>query len=226
MALAAMGYSLIRGSSTYPAAPEALQALLDDKTVVEQTNQYIRIASMQSDGEAYMLYPHDEIAPESYAPLAKAISEHFQMDVFIVKYPFNHMLLGIGRGKQIASSHPNISSWHLMFHGNGGTLSNANLPSKASSLAFITSHPLVSLHTQVPTIVIRGSLDEVNNTASWQKKRKLFPEDSIYYEIAKGNFSYFANFGLLPQDSAGLITANEQQQLTLEYLEDFHKDFN
>lgn len=222
-AFSAIMYAFVTGSATYPPDQSALLAMQStETTIVVETKSYISFSPAGSQSsQGFLIYPHDNIDPQAYAPLAKAMQERFNTTLIILKYPFKYQWLGIYQPRQITMSFDDISSWNLIMHGNGGLLSNLLVPTNTNVLIYLSSYPLIKRDEIQDVMVLRGTLDEINDETQWLKQRKKFPVQSIFYELDKANFSHFANFGILPADSAGLITPLEQQQALLDYVEDF-----
>ena len=60
----------------------------DQTIIVEKTDQYIHFQPTQSQQPAAFIFlPGGMVAPEAYAPMSHAISEH-GFNVFILKLPF------------------------------------------------------------------------------------------------------------------------------------------
>src|ERR671913_106987 len=129
------------------------KAILEsDQTVkVEKTDQYIRFQPVENpQPTGFIFLPGGMVAPEAYAPMSRAISEH-GFNVFILKLPFGSAPLDsqetdvMMQALEIIDAYISIPYWTVGGHSRGAAISArfASLHAEAfDGLVLIgTSHP-------------------------------------------------------------------------------------
>ncbi len=221
-AVCAMIFAFLRFQVKYQPTQEAFDAMQSDSMItVTSTADYDRYQPAASQAHGIVIYPDERIHPAAYAVLARTMAQELQSEVFVRHYPFGSTLLGLTNQKKLFQINEGIQTWDVVLHGNGAFQSSFMKQLPVRSLIFLSGAPSWNIADQIDSMVVRGTLDGVNPQSSWQKKRKLFPEEAIYYAIEGGNFSNYVNTQLFREDFIGTITTQEQQDSTIEYIEDF-----
>src|SRR5687767_2186936 len=123
----------------------------DQTIIVEKTDQYIHFQPTQSQqSSAFIFLPGGMVAPEAYAPMSRAISEH-GFNVFILKLPFGSAPLDsqeadvMQHALKIIDANPSLQYWTVGGHSRGEAIASrfASLHGESfDGLILIgTSHP-------------------------------------------------------------------------------------
>ena len=194
---------------TYSSAEEEALALIENETSDE-------IVFGQSD-RALIFYPGGKVAPEAYAPLAKALSDEGIMCI-IAKMPFNLAVFAPDSADKIRENHPEVKTWYIGGHSLGGSMAAANAgknPDVYDALILLASYSASDI-SRVPIRVlsIYGSEDGVLNREKYASSLSNLPKKTKQVIINGGNHALFGSYGEQKGDGKPLITPSEQLELT------------
>ena len=114
---------------------EAESALASDAVVFVKHEPWLSFEP--TDGtvnSGFIFYPGGRVAPEAYAPLARALAENGVLAV-IVHMPLNLAVLNPDAAASVIAAYPQVSTWVLGGHSLGG----------AMAARFAYSHPRQSV---------------------------------------------------------------------------------
>ena len=208
------------------------RAILEsDQTVtVEKTNQYIHFQPNENQQPAgFIFLPGGMVAPEAYAPLSRAISEH-GFNVFILKLPFGSAPLDsqeadvMLQALEIINTNPSIHYWTVGGHSRGAAIASrfASMHGKAfNELILIgTSHPKEEAfdlsNTDLSVIKIYAANDGLASTDEVEANAQYLPDDTRWVPIDGGNHSQFGYYGSQLGDNSATISRERQQELTVD----------
>lgn len=165
-----------------------------------------------------VFYPGAKVDYKAYLPLAVKCANQGIMFV-IVKMPLDYAFNRINAAKKIYKKYPQIQNWYVGGHSLGGAMAasfisqNENFDGLVLLAAFST-HDLSQKNIDV--LSVYGSNDKVLGMASYQKYRSNLPENFEELVIEGGNHAQFGNYGEQKGDGQASITAEEQQNLTVD----------
>jgi len=208
------------------------KAILEsDQTVnVEKTDQYIRFQPVENpQPTGFIFLPGGMVAPEAYAPMSRAISEH-GFNVFILKLPFGSAPLDsqeadvMRQALEIIDSNTSLQYWIVGGHSRGAAIAArfASLHEESfDGLVLIgTSHPKEAAFdlskTNVSVTKIYATNDGLASTDEVEANARYLPDDTKWVLIEGGNHSQFGYYGGQLGDNAATISREQQQELTIE----------
>lgn len=210
----------------YKASADAVEALqTDGEVTVTESDDAITFAPDGDDPEAGIIfYPGGKVEAEAYAPLLRSLAE---ADLLVVaaKMPFHLAVFDANAAEAIMSQDNEVEDWYLAGHSLGGVMASgfaADQPDEVAGLIFLAAYPSEDLAAApFPVLSIYGSEDEVLNRESYEEAQEKLPE--IYTEIVLdgGNHGQFGDYGLQAGDGTATITAEQQQQQTVEAITAF-----
>ena len=202
----------------------------DQTIIVEKTDQYIRFQPTQSQQPAAFIFlPGGMVAPEAYAPMSRAISEH-GFNVFILKLPFGSAPLGpqeadvMRQALEIIDSNTSLQYWIVGGHSRGAAIASRFASLHAESLDGLvligTSHPKEEAsdlsNTNLSVTKIYATNDGLASTDEVEANARYLPDDTKWVLIEGGNHSQFGYYGGQLGDNAATISREQQQELTIE----------
>lgn len=205
---------LVYTSIYYKADNMASNVLAEDNVeVVTEDLIYIEVDHPSED--ALIFYPGAKVEYTAYLPLLKEIAEKVEINVVLVKMPFNMAIFDWDRADDIIEMYPDINTWYIGGHSMGGAMASnyasAN-PGKIEGLILMGAY-IYGDYPPSNTLTIYGSLNQ-------SVKDKIDYTENIV-EIEGGNHAQFGNYGKQKGDSDGTITTEEQQRLTVEAVLEF-----
>jgi pimeloyl-ACP methyl ester carboxylesterase len=205
--------------------------LESDQTVtVEKTDQYIRFQPAENpQPTGFIFLPGGMVAPESYAPMSRAISEH-GFTVFILKLPFGSAPLDsqeadvMQHALEIIDSNASIQYWTVGGHSRGAAIAARFASLHGGSfdgLVLIgTSHPKEEAfdlsNTNLPVTKIYATSDGLASTDEVEANARYLPDDTTWILIEGGNHSQFGYYGSQLGDNTATISRERQQELTID----------
>ena len=208
------------------------KAILEsDQTVnVEKTDQYIRFQPVENpQPTGFIFLPGGMVAPEAYAPMSRAISEH-GFNVFILKLPFGSAPLDsqeadvMRQALEIIDSNTSLQYWIVGGHSRGAAIASRFASLHGESLDGLiligTSHPKEEAsdlsNTNLSVTKIYATNDGLASTDEVEATAQYLPDDTKWVLIEGGNHSQFGYYGSQLGDNAATISREQQQELTSE----------
>ena len=205
--------------------------LESDQTVnVEKTDGYIRFQPVENpQPTGFIFLPGGMVAPEAYAPMSRAISEH-GFNVFVLKLPFGSAPLNsheadvMRQALEIIESNPTILYWTVGGHSRGAAIASRFASLHAGSfngLVLIgTSHPKEEVfdlsNTNLSVTKIYATNDGLASTDEVEANARYLPDNTTWILIEGGNHAQFGYYGNQLGDNAATISREQQQELTID----------
>ncbi|MGL6297740.1 MAG: alpha/beta hydrolase [Methanobacteriaceae archaeon] len=220
----------------YHANESAISTISNTSNVtVSETNDYIYFEAIGTNNHSIfsksnssnltgkkglIFYPGGKVAPESYAPLAKKISES-GYDVAIAKMPFNLAILDTNKANMILNEHSDVN-WIIGGHSLGGSAASSFASSNSNSvngIVFLASYPIDNMSdTGIKGLSIVGSNDGVLNKEEFNKAKTKFPINTDFQVINGGNHAYFGDYGFQSGDNNASISQATQENETVNLI--------
>lgn len=231
IALCLTWIALLTGCKSYPAMEEAQSALEStDQLRVETDKHGIHFIPAQPTSDlGIILYPGASIAPESYAPMMRALAEQGMIAV-ISRFPSNLAILAPNRATQISSKYDEqVNRWILGGHSLGGAMatrfikSQGPVPDQFPALFLLAAYPSAAdsisdygLHA----LSLSASEDGLTSAAEIDTSRLRLPPHTQFITIEGGNHAQFGWYGEQEKDNPALISREQQQTQILNALDD------
>jgi dienelactone hydrolase len=212
-----MGFTLWV-SNVHEAMAEAEVSLESDAHVQVGTDPWI---SFQPRGKAaatgLILYPGGRVAPEAYAPPARAIAEAGYL-VVIPPMPLNLAVLDIGKAAEITDAYTQIKAWAIGGHSLGGAMAAqyaGQHPEQIDGLVLWASHPAESndlSDRDFAAVSIYGTRDGLADLDTVLAARDNLPPSTEWIAIEGGNHAGFGWYGEQDGDLTAAISREKQQK--------------
>ncbi|KNZ43027.1 alpha/beta hydrolase [Acetobacterium bakii] len=209
----------------YHADTVAHEALISDNlvTVEEQGNLTIFSPADKEIDQGFVFYPGGKVEAIAYAPLMRSLAQEGFTTV-IVGMPFNLAVFNADGANEAMEALPEITTWFIGGHSLGGAMASdyvAGNPEKLAGLVLMGAYPNTTLaQTDITVLSLYGSEDGVLNREAFEQAKEKMPTDVSYQEITGGNHGNFGNYGEQEGDGIALISAPEQQAITVEKIKD------
>ena len=197
---------------------------------IEKTDHYIRFQPVENpQSTGFIFLPGGMVAPEAYAPMSRAISEH-GFNVFILNLPFGSAPLDsqetgvMQQALEIIDANPSIPYWTVGGHSRGAAIASRFASLHGESLDGLvligTSHPKEAAFdlskTDLSVTKIYATKDGLASTDEVEANARYLPDDTAWILIEGGNHSQFGYYGSQLGDNAATISREQQQELTIE----------
>ena len=212
--LSSIAVFVIYASSYYKSDEVAIDYYENDHSLLIEHDS-ITIPSSNQKTSAFIFYPGAKVEFSAYLPLFEKLNEETDMMVVLLKMPLNFAFLNINAADKIIEEYPEIESWFIVGHSLGGAMAS----SYASSHQDIIDGLIVLgayVYGDYPidqSLTIYGSL----NTSV---EEKLTYSENIVV-IEGGNHAQFGNYGFQKGDEVASISAEDQQNQTVDAIIDF-----
>ena len=204
----------------YHADPQAAEALESDDAVTVTAQGDYWYFDGPSEENAYIFYPGGKVEAAAYAPLMHRLAAA-GVDSYLVKMPFNIGFFGIGRAERIMKDAA-YDHWYIGGHSLGGVAAASFAEGHADSLSgiiLLAAYPTGKIDESLQGLMIHGSEDQVLNMEAVSASWELW--NSAEYVIDGGNHAQFGDYGQQKGDGKALISAAEQQELTVSEILEF-----
>ena len=200
-------------SDYYQAEDVALEVLAQNSGITVQDNLTILSPSYPTD-TAIVFYPGAKVEAEAYLPLLDRIRQT-GVTCILVHMPFHMAIFDVNAAETAMAQYPEIQHWYIAGHSMGGAMASqfaADHPNEVDGLILMGAY-LYGDYPVEKTLTIYGSLNQS-------------VEDHIDYtenivEIEGGNHAQFGNYGPQKGDLPATISAQEQQEQTVNAIEAF-----
>lgn len=215
----------------YRADTNAVNALVSNEQVrVVETGDAIMFFPLDSETTTGLIfYPGGKVAPQAYAPLIRKVAENGMVAV-IAKMPFNLAVLNQDAASNVMAMNEvsMVNNWYIAGHSLGGSMASdyaVKYPHLVKGVILMGAYPNQSPEaTGLAYLSITGSEDLIVNRDSFAAA--IWPDMTEFETIEGGNHSYFGDYGLQEGDSAGTISRNQQQQMTVLWIDSFVRGTN
>lgn len=201
-------------SLNYYKSDETAKAILKKENIKIEKN-IITLYPETNSNTGIIFYPGAKVEYISYLPLLNKLTEQGYV-CFLPKMPLNFAFFDYNVADNIINNNPNIKNWYVSGHSLGGAMASyytsKNL-NKVNGVILVGAY----VYGDIPldkTLVLYGSNDLILN------KEKLKNKDNEIL-IKGGNHSMFGNYGHQKNDGKGTITTEEQQEITVNFINEF-----
>lgn len=201
-------------SLNYYKSDETAKEILKKENIKIEKN-IITLYPETNSNTGIIFYPGAKVEYISYLPLLNKLTEQGYV-CFLPKMPLNFAFFDYNIADNIINNNPNIKNWYVSGHSLGGAMASyytsKNL-NKVNGVILVGAY----VYGDIPldkTLVLYGSNDLILN------KEKLKNKDNEIL-IKGGNHSMFGNYGHQKNDGKGTITTEEQQEITVNFINEF-----
>lgn len=201
-------------SLNYYKSDETAKEILKKENIKIEKN-IITLYPETNSNTGIIFYPGAKVEYISYLPLLNKLTEQGYV-CFLPKMPLNFAFFDYNVADNIINNNPNIKNWYVSGHSLGGAMASyytsKNL-NKVNGVILVGAY----VYGDIPldkTLVLYGSNDLILN------KEKLKNKDNEIL-IKGGNHSMFGNYGHQKNDGKGTITTEEQQEITVNFINEF-----
>lgn len=201
----------------YHADPLARAALESDATVQVKETDYGWLFDGPSERDALIFYPGAKVEETAYAPLLHLLAGE-GMDVCLVKMPFRLAFFGLSKADDLIARY-GYSSWYIGGHSLGGAMAAnyaADHGKQLTGVVLLAAYATKKLDDSLKVTLLYGSEDQVLNRTKLKEGEQFLPDHAAVRVIEGGNHAQFGNYGEQKGDGKALISAEEQQRLTVE----------
>ena len=203
----------------YHADESADRALRSDEKVHVEKTDTGWLFDGPSESNAFIFYPGAKVEETAYAPLLHRIAEQ-ETDVFLVKMPFRIAFFGVDLADDLIKKY-SYDRWYIGGHSLGGVAACSYAekhPEQVGGVILLASYPVKSIKNVPALVSIYGSEDGVLNMKKMAETEKYAAENYKSYVIEGGNHAQFGNYGEQKGDGNPGISADEQQEQTVEMI--------
>ena len=196
--------------SDYYKADAAAMALAEDQSQVRAEGNLYVLEPAEDPAAGLVFYPGGKVAAEAYLPLMDRLRDQGVLCV-LVKMPFNLAVFGKNRVEEAFAEFPEIDVWYLGGHSLGGAMASSYLsdnPDSAAGLILLGAYVYGDVGTD-RALTVYGSEDLVLD------RTKIDYTENVLV-IEGGNHAGFGNYGPQKGDGAASVSADAQQQETVE----------
>ena len=200
-------------SDYYRAEDVALAVTTQSSGISQQDNLTILSPTYPTD-TAIIFYPGAKVEAEAYLPLLDQIRQTGVICI-LVHMPFHMAIFDANAAEEVMAQFPEYQHWYMAGHSMGGAMASqfaSEHPDEVDGLILMGAY-IYGDYPDDDTLTIYGSLNQS-------------VEDNIDYtenivEIEGGNHAQFGNYGPQKGDLPATISAEEQQEQTVEAIEAF-----
>ena len=203
----------------YHAEESARAALKSDESVIVTQKEYGWLFDGPSETDALIFYPGGKVEETAYAPLLHRLAEQ-GMDICLVRMPFRLAVFGANKADQVMEQH-DYEHWYIGGHSLGGSMAASYAATHSSQLSgvfMLAAYPTKPLDENIMALIIYGSEDGVLNMSKLEEAFRYLPDSGEVYMIEGGNHAQFGNYGTQAGDGHAVISSEEQQQRTAEWI--------
>lgn len=200
-------------SDYYRAEDVALEVMAQDSGISVQDNLTILSSSVPSD-TAIIFYPGAKVEATAYLPLLDKIRQT-GVTCILVDMPFHMAIFDSNAAQDVMEDFPEYSHWYIAGHSMGGAMASqfaASHPDEVDGLILLGAY-IYGDYSPQDTLTIYGSLNQ-------SVEDKLDYTENVV-EIQGGNHAQFGNYGPQKGDLPATISAEEQQNQTVDAIRTF-----
>ena len=167
---------------------------------------------------ALIFYPGAKVEYTSYLPMLTRLASR-GIDCYLLEMPLNMAMLGENEAESIINN-SSYSHYLLSGHSLGGVAaaSYLNHSGKGDGLILMATYPTDKISK--PVLSIYGSEDAVLNKESYEKSKPLM-SNLTEFVVEGGNHAQFGNYGKQNGDNDAKISAENQQNQTVNSIIEF-----
>ncbi|MEG1847599.1 MAG: alpha/beta fold hydrolase [Lachnospiraceae bacterium] len=199
----------------YHAQDMAISVMTGDTSIKTIDNLTILSPGISSD-TGIILYPGAKVEAIAYLPILEKLKNEGYTCV-LVKMPFNMAIFDANAADEVFEQVPNIKKWYIAGHSMGGAMASSYASKnsdKVKGLILMGAY-LYGNYPEEKALTVYGSFnDNLEQHISYKKN---------IIKIEGGNHAQFGNYGKQKGDPDATITAEEQQNITVDAIEQFIK---
>lgn len=206
----------------YQPLPEAQASMVSDSVVHVQTEPWLIFEPRMVDPIAgLILYPGGRVAPEAYAPTARALAERGHV-VVIVPMPLNLAVFAPNVALEVIEQMGLVQHWAVGGHSLGGAMAARfadEHPAEVEGLVLWASYPARSndlRRQELAVVSIYATGDGLASPQEVLASERLLPPDTRFVEIEGGNHAQFGWYGPQSGDGQADISLQAQQQVIID----------
>lgn len=212
-------------SDSYAPGNEAVSALSSTERVevVKMKDYQAFLPQEELGNDGLIFYPGGKVEAAAYAPLMQELAEK-RIPSYLINMPFNLAVFDINAADAIINEAVGIENWYLAGHSLGGAMASSYAENNADQLAgliLLASYSAVDLtESDIPTLLIYGTADEVLDKETYQENRSFVPnmEELV---LEGGNHAQFGDYGEQAGDGIATMSASEQLKQTVSAIIQF-----
>ncbi len=209
------------GGCVYLAIPYEVEAValeIEEYDNVTVEGSVTQIRPEEDTDVAIIFYPGSKVESKAYLPLFAKVVEETGVTCFLVDMPFNQAFFDSDAAEDIITQHEEIDHWYMAGHSLGGSMASdyASKNQKQIAGVIVLGSYVYGDYPTDKSLTVYGTFN-----------RSV--EDGIDYTdnivvIEGGNHAQFGNYGKQPGDPDATITAEEQQDITVEAIHRFLRE--
>ena len=203
---------------------EAESALASDAAVLVRREPWLSFEPTEATvSSGFIFYPGGRVAPEAYAPLARALAEKGVLAV-IVPMPLNLAVLNPDAAAAVIAAYPQVSAWVIGGHSLGGAMAARfayTHPDAVTGLVLLAAYPESHIdlrERRLAVATVYGDRDGLATLPEIEASFLRLPEAARKILIAGANHAQFGWYGPQAGDLSPRISRREQQEQALNAL--------
>lgn len=164
---------------------------------------------------AIIFYPGAKVEYTSYLPLFTDLASK-DIDCYLVEMPFNLAFLGRNSADSIIEN-SNYTHYFMAGHSLGGAMAGGYVngtDNNITGLIYLSAH--MPNEIRVPVLSIRGTNDGIINLTGYKEAQTMVKANFTEVLIDGGNHAQFAYYGNQSGDGNATISAENQQNQTVD----------
>lgn len=170
---------------------------------------------------AVIFYPGGKVEYTSYLPMLINLASR-GVDCYLVEMPFNIAFFGQNRADSIMNN-SSYDHYFIAGHSLGGVVASAyvNATNNTDGVILLAAYPTEKISK--PVLSVYGSNDNALNKVKYEAAKPLIKGNFTEVIIKGGNHAQFAYYGNQSGDGKANITAENQQNQTVDAIINFIK---
>lgn len=170
---------------------------------------------------AVIFYPGGKVEYTSYLPMLINLANR-GIDCYLVEMPFNIAFFGQNRADSIMNN-SSYEHYFIAGHSLGGVVASAyvNATNNTDGVILLAAYPTEKISK--PVLSVYGSNDNALNKVKYEAAKPLIKGNFTEVIIKGGNHAQFAYYGNPSGDGKANITAENQQNQTVDAIINFIK---
>jgi hypothetical protein len=214
--LICVGAFLIYANDYYLAEDVAVSQYetLKEEGYVREISNYVIFTPEESNDIGIVFYPGAKVEEIAYTPLLNKLREQ-GFTCLMFRMPFHMAIFNSNAADVIFEEDFGIETWYMCGHSMGGAMASNYTSANMEEL-----EGLILLGAYIYCEVSPQDALTVYGTFNSNLEEDIDYEDNIVV-IDGGNHAQFGNYGRQKGDPDATITADEQQEITVEAIVDF-----
>lgn len=203
---------------------EAELALVSDSTVLVKRGAWLIFEPTgRAESSGFIFYPGGRVAPEAYAPLARALADKGVLAV-IVPMPLNLAILNPDAASAVIAAYPQVAKWVIGGHSLGGVMAARfayHNPELIAGLLLLAAYPETQIDLRergLAVTTIYGDRDGLATVPEIEQSFIRLPRNAQKVLIDGGNHAQFGWYGPQAGDLVSGISRRDQQDQVLKAL--------